>query len=278
MSKTRYGEEYHTYFDPKTFLELFYKNFKEDEDVFMLPFVKAVHEFWSSFIAPKESAKVRYLEFGGGPSITNLVVACPKVDHIVFAEYTEANRQAVKSWIAGEPGAHDWTPLIEFVLQLERGAKEESNKDEEKFACVSNRADELKRKIKFIIPCDATKAPIVELDTSDVAKLFDVVSSSLCLEVCSLSEIHYKNTVTELGKLLKPNGYLFMNGVLEETFYFVDKEKFYSFPLTEKLVREAMNEAALEIEKFVTIPVNCTDETWDGKALYYAYGKKCAEK
>ena len=44
------------------------------------------------------------------------------MDHIVFAEYAEANRQAVKSWIAGDPDAHDWMRLIVIaVLELEQG-------------------------------------------------------------------------------------------------------------------------------------------------------------
>ncbi|CAB4041081.1 nicotinamide N-methyltransferase-like [Paramuricea clavata] len=233
MANLRNPEDYHSYFDPKTFLKKFYKNFKgdENEDRSVSPFIKIFHEFWSSFKAPADTelTDVRYREFGSGPSITNLVFACPNVDHIVFSEYTEANRGAVKSWIAGDPDAHDWMPLIEI---------------------------------------------------DDVAKPFDVVSTSLCLEACVLSEVHYKKVVAELCKFLKPNGYLFMNGVLEGTFYFVGEEKFYNFPITEKMVKEAMIEAGIEIEKYVTIPmvpVHYTEVT-DSKALFYTYGRKSAEK
>ena len=282
MANYRYKEDYHTHFDPKEYLKQYYKNLKgdENEDGSVLPIFKALHEFWSSFNpngkAPTDT-DVRYLEFGGGPSIINLVFACSKVDHIVFSEYAEINRQAVKSWIAGDPDAHDWTPLIEIVLELEQGR---GIVDEGKHNFVQNRADELKRKIKSIIPCDANKAPIVQLDSDDVAKPFDVVSTSLCLEACVSSEVHYKNTVAELCKLLKPNGYLFMNGVLGDTFYYVGKEKFYNFPLTEKLVKEAMIEAGIEIEKFVTIsdiPVDFS-EACDATALFYTYGRKSVEK
>ena len=290
MANVRCEEDYHTHFDPKTFLEQYYKNFKgdENEDGSMSPFIKALHEFWSSFKAPTDTelTNVRYLEFGGGPSIMNLVFACPKVDHIVFSEYTEANREAVKSWIAGDPDAHDWMPLIEIaVLELEQGRgivdeRSETSADKEKLDCVLNRADELKRKIKSIVPCDVNKAPIVQLDTDDVAKPFDVVSTGLCLESCVSSEVHYKNAVAELCKLLKPNGYLFMNGVLGDTFYYVGEEKFSVFPLTKKMVKEAMNEAGMEIEKFVTIsdiPLHYL-EACGCKALFYTYGRKSVEK
>ena len=99
----------------------------------------------------------------------------------------------------------------------------------------------------------------------------------LCLEACVSSEMHYKNCVSELGKLLKPNGSLFMNGVLEQTFYFVGQEKFYTFSLTEQLVKEALNEAGIEIVKFVTIPVNYT-QVADCKSLFYTYGRKTSGK
>ena len=291
MADSRYPKDYHTYFDTKLYLDLFYTNFKgdENEDGSLLPFIKAFHEFWSSFKPPSET-DVRYLEFGGGPSIMNLVFACPKVDHIVFAEYTEANRQAVKSWAAGDPDAHDWTPLIEMVVlefeQLGRSKADAGNNetsaesslvltDKEKLERVVNRAEEVKRKIKCIVPCDVTKAPIVQLESDDIAKSFDVVTTSLCLETCVSSETHYKNTVAELCKMLKPNGYLFMNGVLEQTFYFIGEEKFHTFPLTEKMIKEAMNEAGLEIDKFVAIPVNYS-EVCDCKNFFFTYGRKSA--
>jgi nicotinamide N-methyltransferase len=204
------------------------------------------------------------------------------VDHIVFAEYAEVNRQAVKSWIAGDPDAYDWMPLIEIaVLELEQGRgivkSPVVRTDEEKLDCV-NRANELKRKIKSVVPCDVTKAPIVQLDADDVAKPFDVVSSSLCLYVCVSSEVHYKNTVAELCKLLKPNGYLFILGFIEQTFYLLGEEKFSTFPLTEKMVKGAMNEAGMEIVKFVSIPILYTTEREDGKAIYYTYCRKSAAR
>ena len=294
MANLRYSEDYNTHFDPKKFLKQYYGNFKvdENEDGSVLPInFKALHDFWSSFKAPADT-DVRYLEFGGGPCIANLVFACPKVDHIVFSEYAEVNRDAVKSWIAGDPNAHNWMPLIEIAVDLEqgRGIVDESNEssaerpvvltDKEKLECVLNRANEVKRKIKSIIPCDVTKEPIVQLDLDDVSKPFDAVFTSFCLESCVSSEVHYKNTVAELCKLLKPNGYLFMNGTLEDTFYYVGEEKFYNFPVTEKLAKEAMNEAGIEIEKFVVgsnIPAVYSGAN-DCKAVFYAYGKKFAGK
>ena len=72
-------------------------------------------DFWSNYERPSSTDEIRCLEYGGGPTITGLIGAAPKVDRIVFAEFTEANRQAVLSWIAGKPEAFDWRPFIEYV-------------------------------------------------------------------------------------------------------------------------------------------------------------------
>ena len=283
MAALRYSEDYHSHFDPKTFLETMYKNLKAGKNVldgWVLPFMKANYEFWSTFKAPTDE-KVRQLEYGGGPSITNVICSSIKVDHIVFSEYTEANRQALKSWIAGDSDAFDWTPVIEMVvLELEQSDKAVDCPlaDKDKLDMISNRTDELKRKIKSVVPCDVNKMPIVQLADGDVAIPFDVVSTSLCLETCVYSEAQYKHIVAELCNLLKPNGYLFMNGVLEGTFYITGKEKFYSFPLTEKMVKEAMREAGLEIEHFLALPCNYSEDSHDCKFTFHTYGRKIVEK
>ncbi|XP_028395124.1 nicotinamide N-methyltransferase-like [Dendronephthya gigantea] len=280
MAKLRFPEDYHDYFDPKIYLEYF-KEYKrcENDEWSMLLFVDTFHEFWRNYKRPNDSVELRYLEYGGGPSIAHLIVACPYVDRIVFSEYTEPNRQAVRSWIAGEPDAHDWTPLIEIVVQELEQADESLKEsfvaltDEEKIEAVHKRTKELKRKIKSIVACDVTKTPIVELEDEDVAEGFDVVSTSLCLESCVSSEEHYKSSVGELAKILKPNGVLYMGGVLEGSFYFVGEEMFNNFPMNEKMVKEAMEEAGLAIEKFIIFPQKDT-EVCDAKFIFFTYGRK----
>ena len=175
-------------------------------------------------------------------------------------------------------------PFIRMaVLELE-GAADVSSAlltDKEKLGQVQGRVDGLKRKIRSVVPCDVFKTPIVEFESDDVGKPFDVVSTSVCLESCVTSEAQYRNIVAELCKLFKPNGYLFMNGVLEGTFYFIGNDKFYNFPLTGKMVKEAMNEAGIETEKFTALEAPPHDHITPNCAtlqLYfiYTYGRKSA--
>ena len=271
-----FKEDYFTRFDPKIYLEQWHRKFKEDDGT-VLPYYKSFHEFWSNYKKPS-GTEVRHLEFGGGPSLANVIIASAKADHIVFAEYAEPNRKYVESWIAGEPGVFNWTPLIEVAVELEQGTVVLS--DKEKVEAVRKRADELKQKIKSIVPCDVNKSPIVQLNAEDVGRPFDVVVTSSCMATCVTSEEHLKKTVAELCRFLKPDGYLFMNGVLGGTWYMVGDEKFFNFPHNEKLLKEAITEAGINIEKFVTIsdvPPEYS-EACDCTALYYAYGKKYGEK
>ena len=267
MADLKFMTDYHASFNPNAYLQVFYKTYRgnADKGVFLL---KAFHKLWSSL----ESTGLRCLEYGGGPSIANLVSASPKVERIVFAEYTEANREAVKSWIAGNPGAHDWSSLLNYVVRDLEGDKT--------LGAVSNRTQDLKHKIKSIVPCDVTKRPLISFESDDIGKPFDVISTSLCLETCVSSEQQYRSAVAELCKLLKPGGYLFMYGVLEETFYSIGKDKFSVFPLTESMLEDAMTQGGLHdiyIQTMDTKYIAVEEQLSDCRAMFAACGKKSSD-
>ena len=86
--EVRYGKDYNDYFDTKTYLTTKLSANPEDNewDVFAS---RCYHEFWSKL--PRKNLRV--LDFGGGPKISDLISATPYVEEIIFAEYTEKNRQ-----------------------------------------------------------------------------------------------------------------------------------------------------------------------------------------
>ena len=271
MEDTKHTSDYQKEFDTQVYLEFYNKIFNVNNDkTGLLEFrMKPPHVFWSNFEAcsPADEFGVRCLEYGGGPSIANLLSVATKVDHIVFAEYIEANRKAVKSWVAGSPTAYNWSPLVEYVVRnLERNSDPKA---------VSDREVELKSKIKSIVPCDATKDPIVDLQAFDIDKPFDVITTSLCVEVCAVSKEHYKSTVAKLCKMLKPNGYLCMFGLFDESFYTFGKAKFYHYPVSRITLDEAMKEAGLEdikVEVFAVGHLKLGEAT-DATAFFFATGR-----
>ncbi|KAK3737775.1 hypothetical protein QZH41_012214 [Actinostola sp. cb2023] len=108
---------------------------------------------------------------------------------------------------------------------------------------VDKRESEVRDKIRAIVPCDIkapNPLPIPDDLSTKYGPPFDVISTSLCLEAVVESEQEYKDHVAFLAKMLRPGGYLMMQGVIEETFYTVGK-KFYVFPLTKEMILDDIN-------------------------------------
>lgn len=102
----------------------------------------ARHEFWSR-LAPRKNFRV--LNFGGGPVISDLISAAPFAEEIIFAEYSERNRQAVEKWRQNLPDSHDWSAHFRFIVENLEGRSPED---------AAIRESELRRKITHILPCD----------------------------------------------------------------------------------------------------------------------------
>ena len=101
--------------------------------------------------------------------------------------------------------------------------------------------------IKEVVPCDINNDNIL-LDPSKGP--YDFVMSSLCLEVACMTMQSYVKTLGNLCGLIKPSGKLFLNGVLEETFYMVKDHKFFCLPLTQESITRALEAAGMAVEFF----------------------------
>ncbi len=63
-------------------------------------------------------------------------------------------------------------------------------------------------------------------------KKVDIIMSSLCIEVVSTSESHYSQIIGKLKKYLRPKGYMYLIGVLGQTFYMVEEQRLPCFQVT----------------------------------------------
>ena len=62
-------------------------------------------------------------DYGCEPVVANVISAAKVATEIVFAEYTEEGRSAVKQWLKEDPNAFDWSPYFEYVTKtLEDGS------------------------------------------------------------------------------------------------------------------------------------------------------------
>ena len=253
----RFGKDYHENFDTKAYLNDYFSGISENDGLSEFP-ARGFHEFWSKMT----EKDLKILDFGAGPKISDLISAAPYAEEIIFAEYSEKNRQAAEKWLQKSPDSHDWSSYFRFIVQrLEGGTSEEA----------SIRESELRKKISHVLPCDIEwEDPVKWPSTwSSQAATFDVVTTSLCLEACVTSREGYRNAIAKLKRYLKPGGYVVMFGVLEETYYMVGQEKFYCFPLSKNLIEETLAIEGFKMpDNIKLLPVNLEPHC-DAKEMFF---------
>ena len=206
MDVVHFGEDYNSQFDTKAYLSDFFKAEDDKVELHSGFSLRSLHEFWFKMAAKKN---LRVLNFGGGPCIYDLISAAPYAQEIIFAEYSEKNRQEVEKWHQNSPDSHNWSAHFRFVTQTLEGKTSEE---------ASIRESELRKKISHVLPCDiGWEDPVKWPSTwSSQTAMFDVVTTFLCLEACVTSNEGYRHAIAKLKRYLKPGGYIVMFGVLEE--------------------------------------------------------------
>lgn len=77
---------------------------------------------WAPRILYSEPGGVKgdsLIDIGSGPTIYQLLSACESFKEIIASDYTDRNHWELEKWLKNEPGAFDWTPVVEYVCELE---------------------------------------------------------------------------------------------------------------------------------------------------------------
>jgi hypothetical protein len=177
----------------------------------------------------KLNSKKSLLEFGGGPTIYQLISASSKVKEIIFAEYVKGNREEIKKWAKKDPKAFNWEDYFKFVLKLEN--KKINDKEIEKIK------QRLRGRIKEIIKCDAYKQNPL---SPKKYPLFDIVSVCFVPESATDNEKTYQLFINNIASMLKTKGILIMVLLKNAKFYHIGKTKFPAYPVDEKYVKNIL--------------------------------------
>lgn len=59
------------------------------------------------------------IDIGSGPTIYQLLSACEVFREIIATDYTPQNLQELQKWLKKEPGAYDWSSVVQHVCELE---------------------------------------------------------------------------------------------------------------------------------------------------------------
>ena len=138
--------DYRTHLSSKQYLQSFYNTLEDDWEWFRL---RQRHDFFARYSSKWDKDRAKYLEFGGGAVVVDLISAEPHVAEIVHAAHIEDERKEIGLWVNKQEDAHDWAFAFKHVVgELDCKEGDEAWKDREAA---------LRSKIK-IISCDIFKS------------------------------------------------------------------------------------------------------------------------
>uniref|UniRef100_A0AC34GNA6 NNMT/PNMT/TEMT family protein n=1 Tax=Panagrolaimus sp. ES5 TaxID=591445 RepID=A0AC34GNA6_9BILA len=210
-------------FDPKQYLEGFYKTAKEDTAMqvvlFFLPGVL--------YRLPEKIENL--LDLGAGPTVYIPIAVRKRAENIFTSDYAEANRQTLKSWIESK-SEFDWTNVCTWLSNIE--ATSESPKMMQELA---------RSKMRGIFSVNVHKDTVIQEVyyqhpeyKKEIPKQFDVVTTVFCLEYASETLEEYQNAVKNATSLIKNGGYLIQGGVLNADEYSFGGRRFRCHHLTKE--------------------------------------------
>uniref|UniRef100_UPI00358E6C84 nicotinamide N-methyltransferase-like n=1 Tax=Myxine glutinosa TaxID=7769 RepID=UPI00358E6C84 len=251
------GEDYKSHFQPREYFKRNLRGLQRPQEGNYLPWaLKKLHQVFSH----SDLHGHRLLDVGSGPSIYQILSAGEAFDDIYLSDFTEVNRNELHLWLADSPEAFNWSPIIQYVCDLE------GNGD----TCES-KSERLRRKVKSVLFCDVNQDPPV----CGIDPPFDCILTTLCLEAACLDIEMYHQAVGRLAGLLKAGGHLVMVVTLEETFYQVGNKRFYCLTLSEATVQEALIKAGFSITVYEKC---CRSEFADAYANFTAILLVVAQK
>ncbi|CAG2193231.1 unnamed protein product [Mytilus edulis] len=145
--------------------------------------------------------------------IHTVISACPYVQNIILSDCL-----ILGEW--KDDKLQTGSALCQFVLDIEGGKIHKT---------VPERFEEIRQKIREILPVDVNKWPPIQLGNDCP----DIIVSSLCFEAACLEVPDYKKIVQNVGRLMTPGCHLVVIGVLDQTFYRVGNFRFSCLKISE---------------------------------------------
>jgi 2-polyprenyl-3-methyl-5-hydroxy-6-metoxy-1,4-benzoquinol methylase len=233
-SEYRSGKDYLDKFNPSLYLQR-YADVRETRSQHVL---RCYHGAFQDL-----PQGISVLDYGSGPAILGAISAATKASEIVLSDYSNVNRQSIRDWLENKPNAFDWAPHFTYVVKELEGREEDE---------VVKRQQGVRNLVKAVAHCDLSQDPPIDESCN---KLYDVVISSLVLEVLAKSFEEYTTLLSRTVKLVKPGGVFLLYGVENCPYYEVGDLKFRSFLLTSTMTTEAMEKCGLSnihVDKFVS--------------------------
>lgn len=248
-----------THFSPNEYLNEYYHSVFSENDK-LLHFLASVAE-----VVPQGST---LLEYGGGPTIYQIISFAPRVSTIHFTDYLPENIEAVQDWLNTEAHAHDWKPFVDVALQHE-GIKEPTNLQiEERENLVRKQLHSFGHVDAFNIKNDNVKH-----------QAYDVVSANFVAESIAFDDISWRAGLDSILSYVKPGGLLSMTAIRGATYWMTGNKKFPAYYVDAKSLNDELTLRGYEIQMLTEIDAEITDvnhqnyEGYDGMVFLLAKKK-----
>lgn len=200
-------------FHPHQYIDEYYAHIGEENQA-ILTFLHRTYRYLFSKIE-----KALILEFGGGPTLYQLISASAYPVEIHFSEYLPENREQIVLWLDDRPEKYSWKKYVQFVLNLEGITPDEEN--------VRARKKEMRKKITKVLHVDAKRPnPLGEHQ-----RIYDILSVNFVPESITSDKDEWERCIQYMIPLLREGGYLIMCSIIGARSYRVANQEFPAVPI-----------------------------------------------
>jgi nicotinamide N-methyltransferase len=220
----------YTPFNPRMYLQEYYTNLGT-ENIELLDFFDRAYSYIFSTIK-----RAGILEFGGGPTIYQLISASKYPVSIDFSDYLSVNLQELTAWLHNSPEQFPWDTFIGHVIARE-GAHCTP-------ALIRRRARLIRRKVKHLLHCDAR---LPDPLGAEYRARYEIVSANFVLEAITQEISDWGELIDHVLPLVKHNGYLIICTVVGASSYRVGELYYPATPITPEIAMAKLRQRNFSI-------------------------------
>lgn len=220
----------YTPFNPRMYLQEYYVDLGTENIELLNFFDRAYSHIFS------EIKQAKVLEFGGGPTLYQLISAAKYPVSIDFSDYLNVNLQELTAWLHDEPEQFPWDAFIGYVLAREG---EQSTP-----ALIRRRARLIRHKLKRLLHCDAR---IPDPLGAEYRAFYEIVSANFVLEAITQELADWDELIDNVLPLVKPSGYLIICTVVGASSYRVGELYYPATPITPEIAMTKLRQRNFSI-------------------------------
>lgn len=220
---------FETAWRPDLYLSQYYSSVENDERVTLRFLVDAAR-----FIG-----RVPFLlDFGCGPTVHHLFPFAATATEIHLADYLPANLAAIRSWVAREDEAHDWSDFAAYALGCQQGRSATG-------AEIDALQSLTRQRITACIPADARCESPIRDDRA--LRSYPAVICCFCADSITHDQAEWRRCTRNIASLVAPGGWLVLAALRATDSYRVGEVRFPSARVSEHDVAEVLLEAGFPV-------------------------------